>query len=252
MQLGSLVSLLGYEDEEEAAVWCECHGLPLDPQKSTVKFDRSSFVEMPEKFPSMRRSSIIESKRTSSISKCIAKSLVPEDPTLHHTPLNSFDSNGVLLQEAWLAEDHEELVTALAPQTRPPIIKSPSCTSILPNLIENISIKIRSEIVNTTVNDIVREIALQAVIKNAQVRTSHRIFKQFLDDFMRYSNYEISIYLLYYLAKIVLIVRDFCAELVGEIAIEMRSAKYQEQHKLDLEHKVRLFCAQVSWKVYCS
>ncbi|KZS21198.1 Germinal-center associated nuclear-like protein [Daphnia magna] len=223
IQLNSLVSLLGYEDEEEAASWCECHGLPLDFEKNTVKFDRSSFIELPEKFPSMRRSSIIESKRTSLVSKCIAKNDVPEDPTLHHTPCNSFDSNGVLLQEAWLAEDHEELVTTIAPPAVPPTTKSPASISILPNLIENISIRIHNELINTTVYGIAKEIAVQVAIQNAKVQTTHRIFKQCLDDF----------------------VSDFCSELVSEVLFEMQTAKFQEQHKLDVEHKVRHFSVQI-------
>lgn len=143
----------------------------------------------------MRRSSIIESKRTSLVSKCIAKNDVPEDPTLHHTPCNSFDSNGVLLQEAWLAEDHEELVTTIAPPAVPPTTKSPASISILPNLIENISIRIHNELINTTVYGIAKEIAVQVAIQNAKVQTTHRIFKQCLDDFVRYNNYGISMLL---------------------------------------------------------
>ncbi|KAI9558454.1 hypothetical protein GHT06_015241 [Daphnia sinensis] len=223
IQLNNLVSLLGYEDEEEAATWCECHGLPIDFEKNAVKFDRSSFIELPEKFPPMRRSSIIESKRTSSVSKCIAKNDVPEDPTLHHTPFNSFDSNGMLLQEAWLAEDHEELVATIAPPAAPSTTKLPASFTILPNLTENIAIRIQNELINTTVYEIAKEIAVQVAIQNAKVQIAHRIFKQCLDDF----------------------VSDFCSELVSEVLIEMQTAKFQEQHKLDLEHKVRHFSEQI-------
>ncbi|XP_057368752.1 germinal-center associated nuclear protein-like [Daphnia carinata] len=223
IQLNNLVSLLGYEDEEEAGTWCECHGLPIDFDKKAVKFDRTSFIELPEKFPPMRRSSIIESKRTSSVSKCIAKNDVPEDPTLHHTPFNSFDSNGMLLQEAWLAEEHEELVTTIAPPAVPSTTKPPASISIVPNLIENITMRIHRELISSTVYEITKEIALQVAIQNAKVQTTHRIFKQCLNDF----------------------VSEFCSELVSEVLFEMQTAKFQEQHKLNLEHKVRHFSVQI-------
>jgi hypothetical protein len=186
MQLFSLVNLLGYEDTDEAAIWCEYHGLPLDPLKNTVKFDRSSFIELPEKFPPMRRSSLIENKRISSVSKCIAKSLVPEDPTLHHIPLNSFDCNGVLLQEAWLAEDQSDLVKASILPTLPSSITAPTYIPVSQNMIETITVRVRNELIMTSVNEILEEIVQQMVVQQMKVKTTHRIFRQLLEDFTRY------------------------------------------------------------------
>jgi hypothetical protein len=187
MKLFSLINLLGYEDEEEAAIWCEYHGLPLDPQKKTVKFDRSSFIELPEKFPPMRRSSLIENKRTSSVSNCIAKSGVPEDPTLHHTPLNSFDCNGVLLPEAWLTEDQVELVKASQVPAVSSTITAPTYTSVPQNMVETMSVRVRNELIIATVNEILEEIVQQMVVEQIKVKTTHRIFRQLLEEFTRYS-----------------------------------------------------------------
>lgn len=186
MQLFSLVNLLGYEDVEEAAIWCEYHGLPLDPLKNTVKFERPSFIELPEKFPPMRRSSLIENKRIFSVSKCIAKSLVPEDPTLHHIPLNSFDCNSVLLQEAWLAEDQGELVKASLLPVVTSTVTAPTYISVSPSMIETISVRVRNELILATVNEILEEIVQQLVAQQIIVKTAHRIFRQLLEEFTRY------------------------------------------------------------------
>ena len=184
MQLFSLVNLLGYEDVEEAAIWCEFHGLPLDPLKNTVKFERPCFIELPEKFPPMRRSSLIENKRISSVSKCIAKSLMPEDPTWHHIPLNSFDCYGVLLPEAWLAEDQGEFVRAsLLPV--PSTITAPTYATVSQNVIETISVRVRNELILVTVNEILEEIVQQLVAQQIKVKTAHRIFRQVLEEFTR-------------------------------------------------------------------
>lgn len=100
IQLASLGNLLGFEGPEEVAAWCEAHGLPVDMSKAIVNFERSSFIEIPEKFPSLRRSfRLIESKRIYSVGQIIANGPMPEDPTPKHQPHNSFDSSGILLRE---------------------------------------------------------------------------------------------------------------------------------------------------------
>lgn len=181
MQLSSLVNILGYEDNEEAALWCECYGLPIDHLKKVVKFDRSSFIEGPEKFPPMRRSSLIENKRTSLVSETIAKGRTPEDPTLYHTPLSSFDSNGLLLKEAWLTEDQgEQKNLPSAVVVRPPI-----SAVVTTDAVETISIRIRNQLINTTVEEILTEMAQQIVACKKIFRTSSRILEEYLIEFTK-------------------------------------------------------------------
>lgn len=176
------MNILGYEDIEEAALWCEYYGLPIDPVKKVVKFDRSSFIESPEKFPPMRRSSLIENKRTSSVSESIAKGIVPEDPTLYHTPLNSFDSNGQLLKEAWLAEDQGELVKIFPPAA---VARPLASAVVTTDSIETISVRIRNQLVNTTVQETVTEMAQQIVAHKKIIKSSSRIFEEYLEEFTK-------------------------------------------------------------------
>ena len=185
MQLASLVNLLGFEDEEEAELWCECHGLPFDIK--VVKFDRTSFVELPEKFPPMRRSSLIENKLISSVSNCISKGVIPEDPTLHHTPLNSFDCNGLLLQEAWLAEGQQgETIKAIPPEIVHPSIRLSEPISVSPNLIESVSLRVRNQIINTTVEDTLTDLAQHIVAQKCVMRTTYSIYESFFEEFTKY------------------------------------------------------------------
>lgn len=185
MLLSSLVNLLGFEDEEEAAVWCECHGLPFD--KKAVKFDRTSFIELPEKFPPMRRSSLIESKRISSVSKFIARGLVPEDPTLHHTPLSSFDCNGSLLQEAWLAEEQQSETKTIPPTiVHQSVIRLPTIVSVSTNSIESISLRVRNQIINTIVEETLTNIAQQIVAQKFVLKTTSSIFRNYFEEFTQY------------------------------------------------------------------
>jgi hypothetical protein len=135
----------------------------------------------------MRRSSLIENKRTSSVSNCIAKSGVPEDPTLHHTPLNSFDCNGVLLPEAWLTEDQVELVKASQVPAVSSTITAPTYTSVPQNMVETMSVRVRNELIIATVNEILEEIVQQMVVEQIKVKTTHRIFRQLFEEFTRYS-----------------------------------------------------------------
>jgi hypothetical protein len=109
---------------------------------------------------------------------------MPEDPTLHHIPLNSFDCYGVLLPEAWLAEDQGEFVrVSLLPV--PSTITAPTYATVSQNMIETISVRVRNELILDTVNEILEEIVQQLVAQQIKVKTTHRIFRQLLEEFTR-------------------------------------------------------------------
>lgn len=186
MHLTSLVNLLGFEDEEEAAVWCECHGLPIDLTKRTVKFDRTTFVELPEKFPQMRRSSLIESKRLVTVSECLANGPIHEDPTLHHVPQNSFDNKGFLLREALLIEEHVDSKEMQVEAICNPSAQIAISASSPFNLTEPISSRICNELLRMIVDEFVDEIARQTVMQKALHRISVLIAGNFLLQFTKY------------------------------------------------------------------
>lgn len=185
-----MIAILGYEDEQEAASWCQCYGLPIDSLKRTVKFDRSTFVEDPEKIPSMRRSSIIEGKRKTLVSECIAKGLVPEDPTVNHVPFNSFSSNGYLLKEAWSLDDNEEVDSANPPSApiSSSVAKLPSSANLVTSNVDvdSFSRKLCFQLINAGTKEVVTEVAHEFVTKSRTIaKLSAKICDNYLSDFIR-------------------------------------------------------------------
>ncbi len=100
------MDVLGFEDQNEAADWCQHHGLPVEVDKDILFLERSNFIQMPESFPAKRRSlRLIESKRHCSVGQVIANGPVDASVALRHQAHISFDEQGLLLRESWLAED---------------------------------------------------------------------------------------------------------------------------------------------------
>lgn len=186
--LNNLANILGFEDENETASWSECYGLPIDPFKKIVKLDRSTFIEVPEKFPPMRRSSIIESKRRLRVSECIAKGLVPEDPTPNHVPTNSFDNNGYLLKETWSPDDREELEKAIKPAipVTSTIVKLPSTAAFTSSLVESFSRRTCIDLINSTAEEILVEVAQLTMSQAGMiVKLSSHVYENYLMEFIR-------------------------------------------------------------------
>lgn len=152
-----------------------------------MKLDRSTFIEVPEKFPPMRRSSIIESKRRLRVSECIAKGLVPEDPTLNHVPTNSFDSNGYLLKETWSIDDHEDLEKAIKPSApvTSSIVKLPTA-AFTSSLVESFSRRTCIDLINSTAEEILVEVAQLTMSQTGMIiKLSSRVYENYLIEFIR-------------------------------------------------------------------
>lgn len=129
---------LGFENKEEVTLFCQCHGLLVDDTKELVHFERSSYIEEPEKFPSTRRSFLlIENKRMCSVSQIIANGPLSIDPTIDHKPQNSFDNHGYLLKEAWLDNSFTDHVGTTHPSTAPQLAINAMQTSSLTRLPKN-------------------------------------------------------------------------------------------------------------------
>jgi len=214
--VASLMAWLGFENKEEATLFCQCHGFPVDNTKEIVHFERSSYIEEPEKFPSTRRSFLlIENKRLCSVSQIIANGPLPTDPTTDHKPQNSFDNNGYLLREAWLDNSFtdQKHVAAVHPSTTPrlaanvkqssplrrlpeitmqhqvptyqaTIASRPPVTSIISSTILE---SVWNQLLTSTVDEIARETLVSVL--NQQIRIKKiagHFFQIFMTEFMRY------------------------------------------------------------------
>lgn len=106
--LYELMDILGFEDENEVADFCEQVGLNLSNDSMYVLLNRQNF-NLPGANIQQRRSySLIESKRIAlgfSIGKCIAGRKMPSKIYKNHKPHNSFDAYGNLMSESINAAD---------------------------------------------------------------------------------------------------------------------------------------------------
>lgn len=101
--------ILGFENAEEACAWCDAHGLSVDVEKDLLLLDRRTFIEMPEKFPPIRRSfHLIESKRSGPLCQIIANGPINTNVLANHRPQNSFDLNGYLKKEALFEDENAD------------------------------------------------------------------------------------------------------------------------------------------------
>lgn len=101
------MNVLKFENPDEALSWCETHGLRVELDKDVVLLSRSSFIDLPEKFPPIRRSfRLIEGKRNGPLSLIIANRPINTEALASHRPQNSFDPNGFLKKEALFDDEH--------------------------------------------------------------------------------------------------------------------------------------------------
>ena len=209
---------LGFENQEETTLFCQCHGLSVDNTRETVHFERSSYIEVPEKFPSTRRSFLlIENKRLCSISQIIANGPLPIDPTTDHTPQNSFDNNGYLLKEAWLdnsSADQRHVITIhpsttsrlatnvmqSSPLSRLQVLEntmqhqvqthqmiSASRSHVTPIISSTILESVWNQLLTSTVEEITREMLVSVI--NQQIKIKKivgDVFQTYMIEFMRY------------------------------------------------------------------
>ena len=191
IQLSNLVNLLGFEDKEEAITWCQCHGLPVDLNSETITFERTTFIEMPEKFPSKRRShQLIERKRNCPVSVIIGNGQLPVDPSLNHCPHDSFDSTGVLLKEAWMAEDQGiARQSCLSEPREQQHLQQASLepASVVSHAVkEAISRNIFTQVIDSTVGELVLSTTQEVLREHAILKMSKLVFEAYVKDFVRY------------------------------------------------------------------
>lgn len=102
--LHTLTHILGFENEVEAVLYLQCHGIKVTD--STVILDRHSFVQSPEEVPPpVRPLLLVEKNRTVSIGEVIQGGSMPSNPLHTHIPHDSFDSQGRLKPGARDASD---------------------------------------------------------------------------------------------------------------------------------------------------
>lgn len=158
----------------------------MDASKETVYLERSSFIDLPEKFPPLRRSfQLIESKRTSPVSAIIANGPVPPDPTGSHQPHNSFDEKGVLLKEAWFAEDQCDEAQLLPVMTFSGATSTSSTVSVSLPVLESICGTVAEEVISSTVKETVFELAKQIDRQRKIATMAYIVTKNFFDQFSR-------------------------------------------------------------------
>ena len=187
--MNTIIYLLGFEDKEEAAAWCQCHNLPVDEHSDTIALERTTFVETPEKFPNKRRSfQLIENKRTCPVSQIIANGRVPLDQALsNHQPHNSFDQNGILYRHSWLADDQTvEKVVSYEPAQNALVVTEQPHSLVSSFVRETVTSTIFNQVIDSTVGELLFQLAQEVQ------REQHNIFKltkfyyeSFIRDFTR-------------------------------------------------------------------
>eukprot|EP00057_Strongylocentrotus_purpuratus_P015956 XP_011670430.1 PREDICTED: germinal-center associated nuclear protein [Strongylocentrotus purpuratus] len=105
-----LVHLLAFEDEDQASIFCEYHG--LSSADGCIQLSRGCFFHPEETLTSQRAPSVIEAKNDRSIAEVVNNGPLPIAPP--HTPVSSFDESGRLLERGVEAKP----VRGLAVETR--------------------------------------------------------------------------------------------------------------------------------------
>jgi len=185
--LNNIINLLGFEDEEEAIAWCQCHNLSVDEHSEAITLERTSFIEMPEKFPNKRRSfQLIENKRTCPVSQIIANGRLPLDQTLNHEPHNSFDQNGVLFRHSWLADDQAvEQVVAYEPNQKPFAAVEQQNLPVSSFVKEAVSKNIFNQLIDFTVGEFVFLSAQETLRERKVIKLTKLCYETFICDFIR-------------------------------------------------------------------
>lgn len=142
-----------------------------------MSFERSSFIELPERFPPLRRSfRLIEKKRTCLVSRILANGPVPADPTPNHQPCNSFDQSGMLLKEAWMFEDIQ-IPSNVRSSSSVPIATALPSLPIPPTALEWMSNSIWKEVSNAAVDEFVWDLAQQLIRHKKILKSARRILE---------------------------------------------------------------------------
>lgn len=109
--LYELIDILAFEDENEAAYFCEQVGLVISNDEMHVMLNRQNFNHPISTVEQGRAVNIVEYKRTQeglTIGQCIAGGNMPEKTYKNHVPHESFDANGRLRNSAINVEDQSE------------------------------------------------------------------------------------------------------------------------------------------------
>lgn len=103
---------LGFEDTESCCDFLQSHGLNVTMinDQYTVRLDRNNFYWADPPMFTDRAVNIVESKLKTSVGECVyGGPLDSADIFEKHQIHDSFDENGYLLDESWLAEDQNYL-----------------------------------------------------------------------------------------------------------------------------------------------
>ncbi|CAH1255439.1 MCM3AP [Branchiostoma lanceolatum] len=93
--LSDYMRMMGFEDEDETAIFSEAFGLAV--LDGAVGFNRTTFIEG-ESVPRARRSAVVVSKRTVSVGEIVQGSPLPANTI--HVPKNSFDGSGFFIGDS--------------------------------------------------------------------------------------------------------------------------------------------------------
>ncbi|XP_049827396.1 germinal-center associated nuclear protein [Schistocerca gregaria] len=103
--VSALTKILAFDDDEETVDFCGSYGLKVEGQDIILTGKNSINRTQPP--PQLRRSvSLVATKKDCSVAEVICGGPAPSnDYYKSHTPHNSFDSNGILMQDAYDATD---------------------------------------------------------------------------------------------------------------------------------------------------
>ncbi|XP_046386444.1 germinal-center associated nuclear protein [Ischnura elegans] len=153
--LSDLANLLKFESIQQGEMFCEHHGLEIDPSRKFLCLGRNTLPQPSSVFPVTRAVNVIESKRTCSIGEVIAGGKIGDPLYQSHTPHNSFNEAGMLKSEAWHALDQGEGAPVVHAQEAPPSEPEVDREALL----QEVSAPIVEELVHETVRQEVRNVS---------------------------------------------------------------------------------------------
>ncbi|KAG8178014.1 hypothetical protein JTE90_011646 [Oedothorax gibbosus] len=96
LPLSCLVKDLKFKNSEDAAYFCQWHGLTVD--ESVVTIQRQTFQKPTDAYPISRVESLVQQKMTTGLGMIINNGPLPENPLIWYKPQNSFDDDGLLIE----------------------------------------------------------------------------------------------------------------------------------------------------------
>uniref|UniRef100_A0A1Q3EZ29 Germinal-center associated nuclear protein n=1 Tax=Culex tarsalis TaxID=7177 RepID=A0A1Q3EZ29_CULTA len=132
--LGHLTSLLAFEDDEAAASFLDCYGLPVDIELGTALMDAKQYERPEFPYQQERAFNLVESKRRCTVGQAIAGGSLADESLLDsHVLEDSFDEDG-FLKERILRDilKHTKLHLDSAQNDDDKVFKVPSPTTISP------------------------------------------------------------------------------------------------------------------------